>query len=67
MRASIARTGRSDKRVTGAGAHTASDCRRDPKWEPYAGKLQVRVCGGAPSNGRPYRRRARKVDPARRS
>jgi hypothetical protein len=35
-----------DKRVTGAGAHTASDCRRDPRWEPYAGKLQVRVCAG---------------------
>jgi hypothetical protein len=33
-------------RGTGAGSHTASNCRRDPRWEPYAGKLQVRVCAG---------------------
>ena len=26
-----------------------------PRWEPYAGKLHVRFCAGAPSNGRPYR------------
>src|SRR5262244_293989 len=28
-----------------------------PRWEPYAGKLPVRFCAGAPSNGRPYRNR----------
>src|SRR5258705_5950162 len=33
-------------RDTGAGSHTASNCRRDPRWEPYAGKLQVRVSAG---------------------
>src|SRR5438552_16905169 len=26
-------------RVTGAGPHTATACRLDPRWEPYAGKL----------------------------
>src|SRR5215207_3269252 len=34
------------KRVTGAGAHTASACRLDPRWEPYAGKPHVRICAG---------------------
>jgi RNA-directed DNA polymerase len=28
---------------------------KHPRWEPCAGKLQVRICAGAPSNGRPYR------------
>jgi len=28
---------------------------KHPRWEPYAGKLHVRFCAGAPSNGRPYR------------
>ena len=28
------------------GLHTASICRSDPRWEPYAGKLQVRICAG---------------------
>jgi len=34
------------KRVTGAGAHTATACRLDPRWEPYAGKPHVRICAG---------------------
>ena len=46
-----------DKRVTGAGAHTASDCRRDPRWEPYAESCKYGSVRGAPSNGRPYRDR----------
>ena len=33
-------------RVAGAGLRTASICRRDPRWEPYAGKLHVRNCAG---------------------
>ena len=33
-------------RGTGVGLHTASICRRDPRWEPYAGKLHVRICAG---------------------
>src|SRR6266540_2196809 len=33
-------------RGTGAGLHTASKCRHDPRWEPYAGKLHVRICAG---------------------
>ena len=33
-------------RVTGAGPHTATACRLDPRWEPYAGKLPVRFCAG---------------------
>ncbi|PKU23090.1 hypothetical protein CWS72_17815, partial [Telmatospirillum siberiense] len=28
-----------------------------PRWEPYAGKPHVRICGGALSNERPYRDR----------
>ena len=35
-----------DERATGAGPHTASQCRLDPRWEPDAGKLQVRICAG---------------------
>ena len=35
-----------DKRVTGAGAHTATACRLDPRWEPYAGKPHVRIWAG---------------------
>src|ERR1700732_385432 len=31
-------------RVTGAGTHTATPCRSDPRWEPYAGKAHVRLC-----------------------
>jgi hypothetical protein len=30
---------------------------KHPRWEPYAGKLHVRICAGALSNGRPYRAR----------
>src|SRR6516164_6866562 len=30
------------------------DCQY-PRWEPYAGKLHVRVCAGARGNSRPYR------------
>ena len=26
--------------------HTASYCRHDPRWEPYAGKPHVRICAG---------------------
>ena len=33
-------------RVPGAGLHTAQHRRGYPRWEPYAGKLQVRVCAG---------------------
>jgi hypothetical protein len=33
-------------RVTGAGLHAASNCRLDPRWEPYAGKPHVRFCAG---------------------
>ena len=44
---------------TGAGSMrtTASAMERpNPRWEPYAGKLHVRICaGGAGSNRRPYR------------
>jgi hypothetical protein len=35
-----------DSRVTGAGTHTATACRLDPRWEPYAGKPHVRFCAG---------------------
>jgi hypothetical protein len=36
-----------DKRDTDAGLHTAAySCRGYPRWEPYAGKLQVRICAG---------------------
>ena len=34
------------KRVTGAGTHTVTYCRRYPRWEPYAGKPHVRICAG---------------------
>src|SRR3974377_165391 len=33
-------------RAPGAGLHTAQHRRGYPRWEPYAGKLQVRVCAG---------------------
>jgi len=34
-------------RAPGAGLHTAHIIRRGyPRWEPYAGKLHVRVCAG---------------------
>jgi hypothetical protein len=33
-------------RAPGAGLHTAQHRRRYPRWEPYAGKLHVRVCAG---------------------
>jgi acetate kinase len=33
-------------RVTRAGTHTATPCRLDPRWEPYAGKPHVRLCAG---------------------
>jgi hypothetical protein len=32
--------------------------RLDPRWEPYAGKLHVRICAGVLSNEHPYRDRA---------
>jgi len=31
---------------------------RHPRWEPYAGKLHVRICAGARGNSRPYRDRS---------
>ena len=35
------------KRVKDAGSHTAAySCRGYPRWEPYAGKLHVRICAG---------------------
>ena len=35
------------KRVTDAGSHTAAhSCRGYPRWEPYAGKLHVRIWAG---------------------
>ena len=40
------------KRVTGAGTHTASKCRHDPRWEPYAGKPHVRICAGGARQSR---------------
>jgi hypothetical protein len=34
-------------RVTqGVGSHTAANCRRYPRWEPYAGKPHVRIWAG---------------------
>ena len=30
----------------GVGSHTATYCRRYPRWEPYAGKPHVRICAG---------------------
>ena len=30
----------------GVGSHTAACCRQYPRWEPYAGKLHVRICAG---------------------
>src|SRR3974390_1303825 len=33
-------------RAPGAGLHTAQHRRGYPRWEPYAGKLHVRVCAG---------------------
>jgi hypothetical protein len=30
----------------GVGSHTATCCRRYPRWEPYAGKPHVRFCAG---------------------
>jgi hypothetical protein len=35
-----------DKRVTGAGAHTASICRHTPKVGAVCGKPHVRFCAG---------------------
>jgi hypothetical protein len=32
--------------ATGAGWHTARRRRGYPRWEPYAGKLHVRICAG---------------------
>ena len=35
------------KRVKDTGSHTAAySCRGYPRWEPYAGKLHVRICAG---------------------
>jgi hypothetical protein len=33
-------------RAPGAGLHTTQHRRGYPRWEPYAGKLHVRVCAG---------------------
>src|SRR6266704_1424818 len=33
-------------RGTGAGSRTVRNRRGYPRWEPYAGKLQVRICAG---------------------
>jgi hypothetical protein len=46
--ASQQRTRRTQRRISvpSAGAHTASNCRLDPRWEPYAGKPHVRICAG---------------------
>ena len=30
----------------GVGSHTATYCRRYPRWEPYAGKPHVRIWAG---------------------
>src|SRR6266481_1477996 len=30
----------------GVGSHTAANCRRYPRWEPYAGKPHVRIWAG---------------------
>src|SRR5712675_1740468 len=30
----------------GVSSHTATYCRRYPRWEPYAGKPHVRICAG---------------------
>jgi hypothetical protein len=44
------RTRRTQRRISmfkDAGSHTAAyRCRGYPRWEPYAGKLQVRICAG---------------------
>jgi hypothetical protein len=32
--------------VQDVGLSTASNCRRYPRWEPYAGKPHVRICAG---------------------
>ena len=41
------RTSAPHKRVKDAGSHTAAYSRRGyPRWEPYAGKLHVRICAG---------------------
>ena len=46
------------KRVKDAGSHTAAySCPGYPRWEPYAGKLHVRICVGGRGNSHPYRDR----------
>ena len=45
------RTRRTQRRISVskllAGSHTAAySCRGYPRWEPYAGKLHVRICAG---------------------
>jgi hypothetical protein len=44
------RTRRTQRRISvskDAGSHTAAySCRGYPRWEPYAGKLHVRICAG---------------------
>ena len=42
-------TRRTPSRVSVAqdvGSSTAPNCRRYPRWEPYAGKPHVRICAG---------------------
>src|ERR1700720_1410980 len=42
-------TRRTQSRISvtqGVGSHTATNCRRYPRWEPYAGKPHVRIWAG---------------------
>jgi hypothetical protein len=42
-------TRRTQRRISvtqALGSHTATYCRRYPRWEPYAGKPHVRICAG---------------------
>ena len=45
-RLSMRRTQRRIGVIQGVGLHTAANCRRYPRWEPYAGKPNVRICAG---------------------
>jgi hypothetical protein len=43
---STRRTPSRESVTQGVGSSTAATCRRYPRWEPYAGKPQVRICAG---------------------
>ena len=43
---STRRTQRWTSVTQGVGSHTATYCRRYPRWEPYAGKPHVRIWAG---------------------